>query len=352
MTTPDLGFSPAGLPLGIGSLPHRDPFRAVELVRDLCPEIPFWPQLPRLSPREGFVASCLGPALKEVRDDEDGFAFRLPRGRVPALVRAIRELPDGFPPGAAAGWTTLLKAVTGGEFQDPIAVKGQIPGPLSLTSCFREEGETQGGFVLDRQLRKVIVERLIRLARWQIEILSRFRLPVLLFVDEPALFRLQDSPQTLTEVDENTPLHVANLEFLDGLRTLIEEIRLAGASPGLHCCSQMPATLLSRLGPDFYSFDAYHGLEALLEAPETGAFLEAGGRLAFGLVPTQGLSETPPVESLAKRLDHALTKSGFGTALLDSSLCSASCGLGNLEPNDAETVLRQVRALSERLRTS
>ncbi|MFH1129037.1 MAG: methionine synthase, partial [Candidatus Omnitrophota bacterium] len=45
-----------GLATGIGSLPYEDPAKAVDLVLKYLPQIPFWPQLPKLGGCEGMVA--------------------------------------------------------------------------------------------------------------------------------------------------------------------------------------------------------------------------------------------------------------------------------------------------------
>ncbi len=64
-----------GLATGIGSLPLIDPQAAVELVLRYVPAIPFWPQLPKLSPREGMLTQFSQnlPGLK-LRGNELRFA--------------------------------------------------------------------------------------------------------------------------------------------------------------------------------------------------------------------------------------------------------------------------------------
>ncbi|MGZ3513442.1 MAG: methionine synthase, partial [Thermodesulfobacteriota bacterium] len=43
------------LPIGIGSLPHKDPFKASEVVLNYFPDSPCWPQLPSRDFREGML---------------------------------------------------------------------------------------------------------------------------------------------------------------------------------------------------------------------------------------------------------------------------------------------------------
>ncbi|MFQ5574262.1 MAG: hypothetical protein ACE5E0_01380, partial [Terriglobia bacterium] len=44
-----MDFKPRGMPTAIGSMPHTDPEAAARFVLDTFKEIPFWPQLPRVS---------------------------------------------------------------------------------------------------------------------------------------------------------------------------------------------------------------------------------------------------------------------------------------------------------------
>lgn len=56
-----ISLQPNGAVTGIGSLPLKNPEAAVNFVAKMCPEIPFWPQLPRRSKREPMVEQALGP---------------------------------------------------------------------------------------------------------------------------------------------------------------------------------------------------------------------------------------------------------------------------------------------------
>ena len=44
-----------GLATGIGSLPHTDSDKALDLIFKYTPQVPFWPQLPKRDKREGMV---------------------------------------------------------------------------------------------------------------------------------------------------------------------------------------------------------------------------------------------------------------------------------------------------------
>ena len=42
--------------MGIGSLPYLEANSALDLIFEYCPQIPFWPQLPKRDAREGMTA--------------------------------------------------------------------------------------------------------------------------------------------------------------------------------------------------------------------------------------------------------------------------------------------------------
>ncbi len=56
-------FIPNGLATGIGSLPHTDVDSAIKSVFKYFRDIPHWPQLPKLSGREGMVDQYLSPLI-------------------------------------------------------------------------------------------------------------------------------------------------------------------------------------------------------------------------------------------------------------------------------------------------
>ena len=75
--------------------------------------------------------------------------------------------------------------VLGRQQQPALAVKGQVTGPFTLLAGLRNENDRLA--LYDPQLRDVVVKTLALKAQWQVEYLSRSSLPVIVFIDEPAL---------------------------------------------------------------------------------------------------------------------------------------------------------------------
>jgi methionine synthase II (cobalamin-independent) len=102
------------------------------------------------------------------------------------------------------------------------------------------------------------------------------------------------------------------------------------------------------------SFDAYGYLETLSLYPkELKAFLERGGILAWGIVPTSEDVLKEEAESLVKRFKEGvetLSKNGIDQTLLQRAILTPSCGMASLPIHLAEKVCQLTAEVSKRLR--
>src|SRR5450755_133436 len=87
-------------------------------------------------------------------------------------------------PANAAGFGAFEEALSSGVFSSAVAVKGQIEGPITLSAYLFHHGRP---FLSDPALFAAIAFHVSQIICWQIERLKTAGLPVLLFVDEPAL---------------------------------------------------------------------------------------------------------------------------------------------------------------------
>ncbi|MCP4516164.1 MAG: hypothetical protein GY824_13175, partial [Delftia sp.] len=109
---------------------------------------------------------------------------------------------------------------------------------------------------------------------------------------------------------------------------------------------------------DILDFDAYDHMQAITLYPaELRAFLERGGSLGWGIVPTldKEAAGTETIPSLLARFDQGverLVQKGFERdLLLRRALITPSCGAGGvLDETLAERVLDLLRQLSAALR--
>jgi hypothetical protein len=90
----------------------------------------------------------------------------------------------------------------------------------------------------------------------------------------------------------------------------------------------------------------------LLYPKEISRFLDDGGTIAWGIVPTADFSGRETVDGLFEKLDQGLNRIqewGFPReALARRSLLTPACGMGSMERPTSEKVLDLLASLSER----
>ncbi|HAP32275.1 MAG TPA: hypothetical protein DCQ14_04375 [Firmicutes bacterium] len=347
-----------GTATGIGSLPHTGAEAALRLIFTHFPDAPHWPQLPARGRAEGFVRQSLY-ALEKLGmlqinesppffcDMDDDWPVKLERFY--NLCLQTEEEMDGalsffaFPEETAEGFYSFLDKRSQLAGDAPLRyIKGQISGPLSLG--LQLTGGDQTAAFYRHELREIITRNLTMLARWQVRTLKRFSCPVLVFVDEPALLSFGQS----------TYISLSREHIQESLREVIRAITAEGAYAGVHCCSGVDWSILFELPLHVVNFDAYsHFPSLLVYSEELQAFLQRGGCLGWGLVPTAPEIEIEDCGRLwqifARDIDR-LCKKGVAEGLLrEQYMLTPSCGAAVLTVPQAEKVYRLTAELRERL---
>jgi len=325
---------PPGAVTGIGSLPFRDPATAVAFVAQTCPYVPFWPELPQRSPTERSIEQVCGPLRDLLEPRTSGPGYDILPGQVPAVLDRLIHAPAHLDPDCSAGFFAFTAALAAGQFPHAVVVKGQLVGPLTLGwHLWHADAPLLAHPVGLAALQHYVA----RLARWQIARLAPAGKPVLLFLDEPCLALVP--PDTLS--------HTA---LVAALRAVVTAIRASGVLVGVHTCATAPhgtpSTVLCQVEPDVLSFDAHHGLEAFTADPAAGAFLRAGGRVAFGLIPTWSNLDQVDVNALLLRWLVAAPDTLPVADLARQTLITATCGLGLLPEPAAADSFRLAHALA------
>ncbi len=324
---------PPGTPTAIGSLPHLDREAAVAEVLERFPELPAAPSLPALDRREGMVAQAAW-GIRGVDVGPDGSLTVDPGALEPGAPLTDPEL-DGPP---FATLRAFLAAVAGRT--DPIKV--QLTGPVTLGLALRRAGVADelaylvaGGAVRERAGHIVAAAMDATVA------------PVVAFVDEPGLGcgpggRAPDLGLAAEAVTDLVSGALATLE--------------SSAVTGLHCCGSTDWRTVIQAGPDVLSVPVDAGPVAAGLIGAAGAligFLERGGWVAWGAVPTDG-----PVGEGAARpwrvlsaLWCELEQAGCDPVRLRrQGLITPACGLGLHGLDQAGAVLDLTRLLADRLR--
>lgn len=314
---------------GVGSLPHVAAEPALALVREVAPEVPWWPQLPLRDARESMIASGLAAlsAVDGVSIAPTTVCVRAPLSRV---VEALEQGAPDAPVRAAAAFEPFLKS----QWPGALVVKGQQTGPLTLLRCVRV---VEGGIpraLHDREraeLREAVVASVTRHAAWQARRLRALGAAIVV-VDEPML------PAALRDWSP--------IDAFGALQPVLDAIRAGGALAGLHCCDALPLDVLSGARPDLISFDVNCGapLESVCADSRMRAFLESGGAVAWGVVPTTRAQRD--AEVVAARWLSAVRVLGDPIAIVSRSLFTAACGFGLSDESGARRALADVAAVS------
>lgn len=335
------------LTTGIGSLPHEDEAPAFGLVLHFFPDIPFWPQLPRRSPREAMVSQYSEgfPGLRWddkadrlVLDLCEGFEMEIERFY--ENIEQERVEPFAITKPFAKG-LEILELLSQEPYRKRIrCVKGQVVGPITFGLSLTDR--EQRPIFYDPTLRDILVKHLHSKARW---IIQRFRQvlpdrPTLLFFDEPSLASFGSAFSGLNRDEVLLALNSC-LNGLEGLR-------------GIHCCGNTDWSLVLSADIEVLSFDAYGYADPLSLYPkELRRFLERGGILAWGIVPTNENIERENLASLKDRLKRGmetLCRKGIDRELLRQAILTPSCGLASLSVPLSERACRLTSELSLQIR--
>jgi hypothetical protein len=243
----------------------------------------------------------------------------------------------------AAGLYEMLEALTAQPVQTKDHyIKGQSVGPVTFTATIKD---AEGKLLFhDRELREALGNGLAAKALWQVRMLERSGRKPVIFLDEPYLsgFGSAFSPLERHEV-------------IELLQAMIHYLRQhAEVLIGIHCCGNTDWSMILDAGPDIVNFDAFDHMDYfLLYQRDIKRFLDGGGIVAWGIVPTCGFTGKESVEELS-----AVVTKGFERVrswgidpdlLAKQSLLTPACGMGSLAEGSARDILSLLPRLTEAL---
>lgn len=351
-------FIPRGMATGIGSLPFKDTATALRLIRENMPEAPHWPQLPQLGGDEGFVHQFLDPLVRmgllEKRDDKVVFPVENPAWpeRLTEFYTVYMAAETGdpealatfaFPPTSASGYYAFVEDLRQNGTGIARHLKGHLAGPLTIGFQLKDERDRFAYY--EDQLRDVLVKTLAMHARWQATKLSRFGLSPIIFIDEPGI-RVYGNSSYITVTREMV---------LGDLNAIFAAVHAAGGIAGVHSCDAIDWSVLYESDLEIVNLDVGLFGESLLPyVKEMKPYLERGGTIAWGIVPTWEKAFQEDADSLLQQLENLwaeLTRRGVDRdVLLRQSLITPACGTGLLEPALAERIYRLTREVSEKVK--
>ncbi|MFP4194552.1 MAG: hypothetical protein ACOCQI_03200 [Desulfosalsimonas sp.] len=349
-------FNPRALAAWIGSLPLDDHDEAVRIMLDYTPDIPLWVQLPGFA-AEGMVTQFAKgmPGLRSEdgriyvdsgREDFDDemLAFMETYMAVSEGSEEIADSRFALEKQDAPGFYTFIRELDRGACK-PAAVKGQVTGPFTFgTGLVDQDGRA---VFYNEQLRDAAVKLIAMKARWQVNRLKKYGVPVILFLDEPALAGFGSSAF----------ISVSREDIDQCFAEVIEAVHQEGGLAGIHVCANAEWSVILESGADIVSFDAYSYFDKfMLYADQVRGFLNAGKILAWGIVPTgdTGAIEKETPESLYALWNKEVSQiESLGLErdrIVSQSLITPSCGTGSLSREHAVRVIDMNRRLSEMIR--
>ena len=334
-------FELSGLATAVGSMPHTDPKEACSLVSAFLPQIPAWPQLPQRSFLEymyvQFSEGFPGLVIEEEQIYVDrGEELEEPLEQLYTSYLNSEIEKYALRPDYAAGLHAFLEADLGSSF----AIKGQVTGPISWGLTVTDQDRRP--IIYDDVLADAIAKHLRLKAAWQERKLRAISPNTMIFVDEPYMASLGSAFVSLPR---------------EQAIALLEEV-FGGISglKGVHCCGNTDWSLLLGTSLDILNLDAYnYGYTLALYPEQAKAFLERGGVVAWGIVPSDEQElKGETAKSLLDRLEEeigALDRKGVSFRLvMEQCLVTPSCGLGPISPEGAARALELLAGVSKELR--
>lgn len=343
-------IKPGGLPLAIGSFPYLDPGEALEVILKNFPQVPVWPQLPQAGWMEQMYNQCydglagisFDPEREKLIAAPPDDAFFQAMAEVFEKVMAEDYEAFAFSPEKAKGFYRFLEESGRVKALNPLWVKGQVTGPVSF-SLMVTDAEMKP-ILYDESYREMVSGVFRMKALWQLKRLQEIHHRVILFIDEPYLASVGSSMVAFS-MEEAARM----------LSELAGAIREKGGIPGIHCCGNTDWAAVLASGFEVVSLDAYeYGQNFLLYPEAIKEFLQGGGIIAWGIVPTSEDVAGEDAQSLAARLEALMDRLHplglTSESILEQSFITPSCGLGSVPPERADRIMELTRQVSALMR--
>jgi hypothetical protein len=254
----------------MGIMPHRNVDQALRLALSL--DIPFWPQLPKVSMYEDMYV--------QTSQNFPGIAIDFDKGRLSFdTSRFERELdayfakmdvPETF--ALTTQYSAVFRKFLSRELQDYRAIRGQVTGPVSFG--FKVLDENLKPIIYNDEVRTVLFDFIQKKVNIQYRALKGRNPNAFVWLDEPGLGYVFSGLSGYNEQQAKEHYH----DFVEGLE----------GPKGLHLCAEVNLPYLLELGVEILSFDAYQiGFMPKEYAGNVAEFIKKGGIISWGIVPTE-----------------------------------------------------------------
>lgn len=345
-------FEPQCRATAIGSMPHTDPSAACDIILDALPEIPIWPQLPAANFRENMeIQYSEGFPCVVIDEEKKRMYFATDKDLTSDFEKFYENYMAGnleyfkISPAFSRGIYEMEKRLSQSPPADLTFFKNHVTGPITV-GLGRVDQEKRAIYY-NELFRDTLVKGTEMKARWLLNKFSFLGCDQLCFIDEPILSGFGSS----------TYVSVHRKDVVQYLNEVIQAIHKEKGIAGIHCCGNTEWTILMDAGVDIISFDAYDYADTLAYYPaQLKDFLEKGGALAWGIVPTSEKIDLETPESLVNRLkvniDMLVTKGIDSHLIWERCLITPSCGTGSLPVDRSEKIFEHLSEVSRIIKGS
>lgn len=333
------------LSTAIGSLPYQDVEKATEIVLENLPEIPICFQLPKISFYENMYVQYSEklPCLV-IEPDQEKIYFDTNQQyyykELETFYQAYLEKNDDYfalTSKSSVGFYALLNKLKDAKLSK--YVKAQITGPISFAMTVTDQNKK--AIYYHKEIFEAIVKGLGMKAYWQAKKIKEEGYIPIIFIDEPYLSAIGSAYTSIKKE-----------EVINSLDEIIILVKDLGGITGVHCCANTDWSMLCKINVDIISFDAYNYLESIsLYREDLTNFLNKGGYLAYGIVPSSqevaNENMTSLVSKLKKSISILLDQGILSSKTKNNFIITPSCGMGTLEEELSEKVLNLTKKISE-----
>ncbi|MCK4723241.1 MAG: hypothetical protein KAT75_08050 [Dehalococcoidia bacterium] len=267
-------------------MPHTNIEEALELVFSL--DIPFWPQLPKVSFYEDMYAQA-SENFPGITVDIENEKLIFDTARFQQELGDYSEKMDQTETFALSQqYSAVYHKFLDRDLRGYHAIRGQVTGPVSLG--FSVLDEDRKPIIYNDEVRILLFDYIQKKVNVQYRDLKEKNPNAFVWLDEPGLGFVFSGLSGYNDLQAKEDYW----SFMQGLE----------GPKGLHLCPNVNLPYLLGLGVDILSFDAYQ-IEFMPKeyASAVAEFLKSGRVISWGIVPTESamLSKETP-ETLAKRL--------------------------------------------------
>ena len=303
----------------MGIMPHTDIDEAVRLALEM--DVPFWPQLPRLTYFEDMYVQAMENFPGVVIDENHSRIFVDTNKFMDDLPQYLESENDEETFRLSDRHSLVYRRFLSKELSSYRSIRGHVISPVSLTLKIVDENDKP--IVYNDEVRALAFSFIQKKINTQFRELKEKNERAFVWVDDPGLEFVFNAMCGYDNVKAKKEL----TDFYDGIE----------GPRGLHLCGRPDWDFLLSLNIEVLSLNAYAFGDIFVTYDKVKTFLKRGNIVSWGIVPTyyEEFSKED-VGSIAGRLEgmwDVLVNKGIDMEIIieNSLLAPATCNLLNLD---------------------